>query len=74
MRYFYLCISVPLDIIDNQDDVWGKVISLNPDVHTFMTSYNPDGSGYSYNIRQGSSAFARSSSTLRNTRPRYVDV
>ncbi|CAG8570715.1 13558_t:CDS:2 [Ambispora leptoticha] len=24
LEHFYLCISIPLDIIDNQDDVWEK--------------------------------------------------
>jgi len=43
LGHFYLCVSVPLDIIDNQDDVRGKVISLDPGVRTFMTGYDPDG-------------------------------
>src|SRR6185436_12256750 len=43
LGHFYLCVSVPLDIIDNQDDVQGKVISLDPGVRTFMTGYDPDG-------------------------------
>src|SRR2546421_7154272 len=30
LGHFYLCVSVPLDIIDNQDDVREKVISLDP--------------------------------------------
>ncbi|CAG8722909.1 14273_t:CDS:1, partial [Ambispora leptoticha] len=42
LEYFYLCVSVPLDIIDNQDNVWGKVISLDPGVCTFMTGYDPN--------------------------------
>lgn len=40
LGHFYLCVSVLLDIIDNQDDVRGKVISLDPGV---MTGYDPDG-------------------------------
>src|SRR5207248_1597050 len=43
LGYFYLCVSIPLDIIDNQDDVCGKVISLDSGVHTFMTGYDPNG-------------------------------
>ncbi|CAG8474711.1 19598_t:CDS:10 [Gigaspora margarita] len=30
-------------IIDNQDDIQGRVISLDPGVHTFMTSYDHNG-------------------------------
>ena len=40
LRYFYLCISVPLNIINNQDDIYEKVILLDSDVHIFITSYN----------------------------------
>ncbi|UZO15911.1 uncharacterized protein OCT59_007320 [Rhizophagus irregularis] len=40
LGHFYLCVSVLLDIIGNQDDVRGKVISLDPGV---MTGYDPDG-------------------------------
>ena len=43
LGHFYLCVSIPLDIIDNQDDVSGKAISLDPGVHTFMTGYDPNG-------------------------------
>ncbi len=43
LRHFYLYISIPLNIIDNQDDVSGKVILLDPDVCIFMTGYDPDG-------------------------------
>lgn len=43
LGHFYLCVSIPLDIIDNQDDVHGKVISLDPGVRTFMTGYDPNG-------------------------------
>ena len=43
LGHFYSRVSAPLDIIDNQDDVRGKVISLDPGVRTFMTGYDPDG-------------------------------
>ncbi len=43
LKYFYLYISVSLNIIDNQDDVNEKVISLDSDVYIFMTDYNSDG-------------------------------
>lgn len=43
LEHFYLCVSAPLDIIGNQDDVRGKVISLDPGVRTFMTGYDPNG-------------------------------
>ncbi|CAG8621943.1 10707_t:CDS:1, partial [Scutellospora calospora] len=43
LGHFYLCVSVPLDIVDNQDDVWGKMISLDLGVRTFMTGYDPEG-------------------------------
>src|SRR4051794_7198069 len=43
LGHFYLCVSASLDIIDNQDDVCGKVISLDPGVCTFMTGYDPNG-------------------------------
>ncbi|RHZ83068.1 hypothetical protein Glove_99g182 [Diversispora epigaea] len=43
LGHFYICVPVPLDIIDNQEDVKGKVISLDPGVRTFMTCYDPEG-------------------------------
>jgi len=43
LGHFYLCVSIPLNIIDNQNNVCGKVISLDPGVRTFMTGYDPDG-------------------------------
>ncbi|CAG8834775.1 21449_t:CDS:2, partial [Racocetra persica] len=32
-----------INISDNQDDVKGKVISLNLGIYTFMTGYDPNG-------------------------------
>ncbi|CAG8607104.1 9496_t:CDS:2 [Racocetra persica] len=43
LGHFYMCISIPLNISNNQDGVKGKVISLDPGVHTFMTGYDPNG-------------------------------
>jgi len=35
LEHFYLYISIPLNIIDNQDDVSEKVISLDPGICHF---------------------------------------
>ncbi|CAG8463321.1 31690_t:CDS:2 [Racocetra persica] len=43
LEYFYMCVSIPLNVSDNQDSIKGKVISLDPGVHTFMTGYDPNG-------------------------------
>ena len=43
LGHFYLCVSISLDIINNQDDVRGKVISLDPSVRMFMTGYDLNG-------------------------------
>ena len=43
LRHFYLCVFIPLDIIDNQDDVHKKVISLDSGVRMFITGYDPNG-------------------------------
>ncbi|CAG8723819.1 1168_t:CDS:2, partial [Dentiscutata heterogama] len=43
LGHFYMCVSIPLDVSDNQDGVKGKVISLDPGVRTFMTGYDPNG-------------------------------
>ncbi len=43
LEHFYLYISISLNIIDNQDNVSKKVISLDSGVCTFMTDYDSDG-------------------------------
>lgn len=43
LEYFYLCISVPLNIINNQDDICEKIILLNSGVCIFMIDYDSDG-------------------------------
>ncbi|GBC00240.1 hypothetical protein RclHR1_00380008 [Rhizophagus clarus] len=43
LGHFYLYVPISLNIIDNQNNVCGKVISLDPGVRTFMTGYDPDG-------------------------------
>ncbi|CAG8439329.1 6553_t:CDS:2 [Diversispora eburnea] len=43
LGHFYICVPVPLDVIDNQEYVKGKVISLDPDIRTFITCYDPEG-------------------------------
>ncbi|CAG8857118.1 18613_t:CDS:1, partial [Gigaspora margarita] len=43
LGHFYICVSISLDVSDNQDSVKGKVILLDPGVRTFMTGYDPNG-------------------------------
>ncbi|KAK9337071.1 putative transposase DNA-binding domain-containing protein [Lipomyces starkeyi] len=40
--HFYLCVPGPLDVVEGHAG-FGRVVSLDPGVRTFMTGYSPDG-------------------------------